>query len=393
MAEVSVQANRVFSKVFSESYLAKVFDERVCHVKVIGRDGTTVEAFRSKVLSEVSLIARKVRFGKYKFTRYREILVSKGAGKNPRVLSVPTVRDRVTLRALCDLLVQVYPECIPQKPHSYIKRIKADIKSVGEGAAFARIDVMNYYPSIDRDILFRIMRKKIRKNEIINLIDNAVSTRTSVIEDGGVPQGLSISNVLANLYLYHMDIDFQRKYRYYRYVDDILIICGSLEHAQYAFEDISFRLQHQRSLKCHPLTESGKSGVSLLTSGVEYLGYNITASKVPVRKSSVRKFLQSIASLIAQFKGSDNNARLLWRLNLRIAGCRIDGVNYGWMFFFLQTEDISQIKRIDFFIRKVLIHYGKTHIIPSVKRMTKAYYELRYRYNQRSIFLDLTNTQ
>ena len=48
----------------------------------------------------------------------------------------------------------------------------------------------------------------------------------------GVPQGLSLSNILANLYMYDLDMKMKALSKveangilgYYRYVDDILII-------------------------------------------------------------------------------------------------------------------------------------------------------------------------
>ena len=42
--------------------------------------------------------------GTYAFSKYKQKLISKGAGKAPREISIPTTRDRVALRALSDFL-------------------------------------------------------------------------------------------------------------------------------------------------------------------------------------------------------------------------------------------------------------------------------------------------
>ena len=77
--------------------------------------------------------------------------------------------------------------------------------------------------------------KIVRKKEILHLLKDAISQATLAKPSGGkksyqtkgVPQGLSISNILANIYMAPIDCKYSKKssYKYYRYVDDILILC------------------------------------------------------------------------------------------------------------------------------------------------------------------------
>ena len=70
-------------------------------------------------------IQTKCLQGNYRFSPYLENLKSKGKDKKPRVISIPTVRDRIVLLALKELLVKIFPECVPKKlPNTYINEIK-----------------------------------------------------------------------------------------------------------------------------------------------------------------------------------------------------------------------------------------------------------------------------
>lgn len=369
---------QIFAKKFKESNLQFLFEKKISKTRAVGRDGVRANQFAGHVAQEVELISKKVAKGTYKFTKYREKLISKGAFRPPRMLSIPTVRDRIALRALCDFLAEVYPDAVTRKPHEYIKSIKGDLKACGPNAAFLRVDVRDYYPSVDREILVGYIRKRIKKAEALSLIENALSTPTLRSDEGGIPQGLSISNVLANVYLQDLDAKLKKHLRYYRYVDDILVICKSSSHAKEIFEEIKWRLKQERRLECHELSDSGKSCIRSIDQGVDYLGFHLARSKISVRDTSLKKMVGSIISLFSKFRNVQNDTKLLWLLNLRVTGCRLEGKNYGWLFFFLQTEDLRQLARLDRLVRKQITDGGRSHLLGRQKTFIKAYHEIRY---------------
>jgi retron-type reverse transcriptase len=103
-------ANRKFRKSFSERNLLKIYKERIKESGAIGIDRVRPAKLEPIIKSEVKFISEKVQSGGYKFTAYKEKLISKGANSNPRQISIPTARDRITLRALCECLTEIYPE-------------------------------------------------------------------------------------------------------------------------------------------------------------------------------------------------------------------------------------------------------------------------------------------
>ncbi|WP_194913980.1 reverse transcriptase domain-containing protein [Azospirillum sp. INR13] len=369
---------KIFLQKFREDNLRALFKEKVSQTRAIGRDGTHVSQFADRQLDELSLIARKVSDGTYKFTRYREKLISKGPFKAPRLLSIPTVRDRLTLRALCEFLAEVYPEAITQKPHAYVKSIQENLAKNDVDAAFLRVDVRDYYPSINIELLIKLIKKRVRKVEAISLIESALRTPTIKFSVGGVPQGLSISNILANIYLLEIDDCLRKSYTYYRYVDDILIICKSTTHAQEAFNEVKWRLKHQRHLQCHELGDGSKSCIANVIDGVDYLGFRLKKNRISVRDSSLKKMINSIISMFSKYRGKRNDQKLIWLLNLRITGCRFQGEKYGWMYFFLQSDDTSQLSRLDRFVARFMEKKGKSELLGRQKTFIKTYHELRY---------------
>ncbi|WP_254844808.1 reverse transcriptase domain-containing protein, partial [Dickeya dadantii] len=78
--------------------------------------------------------------------------------------------------------------------------------------SFIKFDVANFYPSIDHVKLISRLRKNIRDERVLKLIESAIKSPTvskASKKDKpsalGVPQGLSISNILATIYLSNID--------------------------------------------------------------------------------------------------------------------------------------------------------------------------------------------
>lgn len=367
---------QLFRSAFSAKNLADLFDERLATAKAVGRDGIRADKFEAVLPSEIDLIRRKVLGGCYVFTKYRAKLVSKGARKNPRVLSIPTVRDRLTLRALCDFLSHVYEDDVTKKPHVYIKRLR-ELLPAYPGGIFLRVDVKDYYPSISRDKILKIIKRSIKKTQAISLIRAAIETQTIDEKDGGIPQGLSISNILAAVYLRDMDEELSKLYAYFRYVDDILVLCKDKTEADAAFADIQAQLS-KKDLFCHPISESGKTCVRNISDGIDYLGFNVSDKRISIRTSSYNNIFGVLLSMFTHNKYKEHHSSLIWRLNLKVTGCTFEGKNYGWLFFFMQTENISQLKYLDMFIARQLALRGLGALTGRVKRFVKAYHEIRF---------------
>lgn len=392
-----MSAANIFRKKFTKRNLLATYEEKIAGRQAVGRDRVTGKRFEEILRDEIEIISRKVLAGSYVFTSYKQLLISKGAGKLPRILSVPTQRDRLTLRCICDFLFDLFPDQKTKIPQKKIKEIDEAISS-GRYTHFVKIDVKNFYPSINHGLLLKILRKSIRKKEILYLITSAIESKTLSERQSqsdknldknslGVPQGLSISNILAEIYLSDFDREIVKfpDIKYFRYVDDILVLCDG-KYVKVAKKLIGGL--NSLDLHAHALDDVGsKSQAGLIGSGFDFLGYQFKGDKISPKDSSIESFEASLVKEFTTYRYAVNKAvsanakemidfRFLWHLNLKITGCIFEGRRYGWMFYFSQTNDTSKIRRVDAVIEKFVERFNVDKNL-RIKKLLKSYYECR----------------
>lgn len=385
-----MSAYKYFKYLYSIEHIKEHYEEKIKNNASTGLDKVSARKFDSQLDENIKIINKKVIYNSYKFTKYKQLLISKGEGKVPRSISIPTVRDKLTLSILNELLFKVYEEdAITKMPHSIIHEIKISISQNDNNYykydSFIKLDIKSYYKSIDHDLLKKKLKRKIRKKEIIDLIFLAITTpsislpiksRMSIQKKiQGVPEGLSISNALANIYLQDIDDKYTSKsnVKYFRYVDDILILCNSSE-VDGIYQGI------KSDLKDIKLELNEKEDIGSIIDGFEYLGYKLNRNMTTVRDSSILKIEQSIEKLFIDYmRSKDKNIKLLeWKLNLKITGFISNNNKYGWLFFFSQIDDKILLSKLDWLVNKFCKRYCLDGSL-SLKRFKRTKYDIDFR--------------
>lgn len=387
--------SKIFSSFFSEENLKRIFDERIKDAKFIGLDGVKASSLGADIDSAIETAIIKIHAGRYRFTRYREKLIIKNHRKPPRQIAIPTVRDALVLRALCDYLTEIYGDCRMTPPHDVIKRLATAASSASPDDCFLRMDVINFYPTIAHDVLLSQLRKRVPDDLALQLVHEAIAIPIgfdeSEIRTVGVPQGLSISNVLSMVYLRDFDFSCNLEYDYFRYVDDIVILAKKNKVAKIHAEIKNYLSDHLR-IETHPLDEGeGKTMISSVATGTEYLGYKVRATGLSIRDKSYKKMFRAIIGCLRRLRGTSTVEQVLWKLNLIITGCRFENRSVGWVFFFRQATDMAQFHRMDAFVKKQMGLYGLAHLTGRAKSFTKAYREIRYNREATNYFPDFDN--
>ncbi|WP_019617224.1 reverse transcriptase domain-containing protein [Psychromonas ossibalaenae] len=372
-----MQPYKAFNTRFRKKSLLKIYYENIHFTSSSGVDGVKA-CDEFDINSEIDIILRKIRNGSYKFSRYKEKLISKGAGKSPRVISIPTVRDRIVIKALHLTLQDVYPECSKTLiPQLMLEKIKLDVKKL-KYKSFVKIDIKEFYPSIEHDLLFNALSSRIKKASFKDLLFQSIQNTTGSIEcKKGIPQGLSISNILAEVYL--KDIDSKnssdKKNSYYRYVDDVLIFSKSKKTLPLVkriidrFDSIG--------LDCHPYDEiNSKTKYGLLSDEFDFLGYLISNRELTVKPESIHRIEMSIAKIISSVKYVEkpNFDITQNKLNIRITGCIFEGKRRGWLFYYSQLEDLQVLYKLDSTVKTLLKKAGLSEEIKQ-KKFSKTYGE------------------
>ncbi|NAZ80797.1 hypothetical protein GTR02_03050 [Kineococcus sp. R8] len=372
MAELErISASEAFRSATTQRNLREIYHHHVADSRARGRDGLAGEHLLSGLHPLCRQLSFSLRSGMQEFTQYRELLASKGAGKAPRVLSIPTARDRIALKALSQTLIRVFPEASGVIPQVRVREVSTAL-SEGMFDSFVRLDVKNFYPSIPLSEIQRALTTRIHTASLIDVLSRAVSTptvadrspRRELANLVGIPQGLSISNVLAEIVVNPIDSYFKSRtdLHYFRFVDDVLILCDRnlaselAEEARSRFATIG--------LETHPVNELGsKSTVGAVSDGFDYLGYLFGGGHTSVRKSSIYNVESTLARAFTRYKkdlAESNGAlqreqilnRCLWTVNVTVSGCIYKRSARGWMHYFRQMDDLVLVKRLDATLRR-----------------------------------------
>jgi RNA-directed DNA polymerase len=362
----------LFAALFSPAELHAVFEAKFASSTGKGTDRLNGFQFAARSVHELTIASAKCLSAQYRFAPFMETLKTKGRDKLPRVIGVPTIRDRVVLHQLNKFLSAVYPDRVPKNVAStYVRSIAADLQAkAGDDIWVCGTDIKTFYDSIQQDRLSRVLRKRIKFWPALRLIEHSLVTPTvpkntrrhrhdSYRPEKGVPQGLAISNILASIYMEDVDKPMRTMgVAYYRYVDDVLMF-GSQDAVQNALKTLGTRLKY-RGLALHDAA-SGKTQVAKLSAPFGYLGYTFKWPVITVRGATVERFLQSIAAKFSDY--THNKARrlekfkyltdarvaeiFLMELNERLTGAISEKKRYGWIAYFNQITDLSLLHRLD----------------------------------------------
>lgn len=373
-----MQAWESWKRIFNTQHIEEHYFEKIYYHPSVGLDKITPKKFKEELPNNIEIIIKKANNGTYNFTRYKQLLFSKGADKIPRSVSVPTIRDKLTISVLNELLNDMFGEiCHTQMPQIVIKDIMDNIPCYTH---FIKLDIKRFFSSIDQQLLLNTIKKKIHKKEAILLIQKAIQTSSVAYpiqkrncyssNINGIPEGLSISNSLANIFLSDIDNKYTSypNVAYWRYVDDILLFVNEPE-----FETMKEKIIFD--IKSKKLAINEKKDEGKIKDGFTYLGYYISDSLISVRESTILKMEQSLEYLFKCID-SKNIPYLQWKLNLKITGFIINNHKYGWIFFFSQITDLSLLYHLDNLVEKFIKRYKLQEQIKA-KRFVRSYHEIR----------------
>ena len=389
---------------FNAAHLLEYYDEKMKSKKGGGRDGLTPETFFKHYAKDFGIIAKRCLEGTYNFSPYNEKLVLKGRAKNPRVLSIPSMRDRLVLGVLNQYLQEVFPTAVNHEvPNQYIKELSDFLaEHASEKIYFLKTDIKSFYDSIDLNTLYAKLEKEIEPS-ILLLLMSAIDTTTVSTDSSkisvrrksrlmGVPQGLAISNILASISM--MDFDKSIKKRcginaiYKRYVDDILVLSTSPIDASFVDE-----FKCELIIQCASLRlSSDKTLLGVVgVNSFDYIGYVVKSPhSISIRKKNVQNYLNRMSRLITRYKNMKEKSYLRPRfisedkildeyyvslLNRKLVGFKVSKHLFGWLPYFQAMTDINLLYEIDAVIHR---KFMKGIAIESgVRHLPKVYWDIK----------------
>lgn len=392
------------NEYFNPVHFTKFYNEKLKRKKGGGLDGLTPATFWNHYEKKLDDIASRCLSGTYKFSPYKEQLILKGRDKFPRILSVPSMRDRMILGVLNQYLQKAFPEAVNnQVPNQYIKDIGDFMaQHSSEKVYFFKTDIKGFYDSIDLDTLYRKLEPSVDAS-VLQLIKTAINTVT-VSKGGarlssnqqlrltGIPQGLSISNILAGISMLDFDESIENhcdvNTLYKRYVDDILILSTTPIDARFVDEFKCELIIKGVSLRLSPdKTHYGIVG----DKSFEYIGYSFKSTLcISIRQKNTQTFLNRISRLISRYRSQKENPFTRPRfiiedqafddyyialINLKLSGFKTLNHLYGWLPYFQAMTDIQLLYQLDTVVHKKFLK--GLEIENKIKHLPKVYWDIK----------------
>lgn len=386
-----------WNNLFSEDNIKQVFVEKIYPKGGKGVDRISVSLFQRSIDEQAEVISRKCKAGTYKFSPYLEQLISKGKNKKPRVVSIPTIRDKIVLKILTSFLHSRFEDSVAKDlPNTVIRKIKHELTTHDKSLQYIRLDLASFYDSIPHDKLIKIVKDKVDYLPFIKLLSRAIvnptltanyslEQRKGTKNTKGVPQGLSISNILAEIYSSSLDQCIaELSLAYFRFVDDIFILSTDV-NVEKIWNSVN-RITSDLSLQINEEKSTPQNASWSISEGFEFLGYSFCNEKISVRNDSYNRFLHSIIGKVTKFRhiGEEDQIKgkekFIEDLNERITGAIDGNKKYGWAFFFSEINDIEALEKIDLVVKRNvdrLSTFSKDDK-SAVKRVTRAYYEVKH---------------
>lgn len=228
----------------------------------------------------------------YRVSEYNVELIN-DKGKERELFKLPYYPDRIIQWAIMLQIETIlsrnmcYHTCASIKGRG-IKRAyqlsKKYTKKEVECRYCLKFDVKKFYPSINKDILKALLRRKFKDRDLLWLLDLIID---SYPHERGLPIGSYLSQFLANYYLSDFDHWLKEvlKLKYVvRYMDDICIYSDNKPHLHEVLNQVRIYLEYKLDLRLKENYQIFPTRVR----GVDFVGYRFFGDFVLLRKSIIK---------------------------------------------------------------------------------------------------------
>jgi RNA-directed DNA polymerase len=286
-----------------------------------GIDGITFDVIEeSGVESFLNQIQDELVHHTYQPMPVRKKEIPKDGGNKVRVLSIPTIRDRVVQGALKLILEPIFEADFQSGSYGYRPKrttheaVDRVAQAIVQGLTrIIDLDLRAYFDSVQHSLLLEKVARRVQDRSVMKLLKMILkSTGTK-----GVPQGGVISPMLSNLYLTEVDRMLEKaiattrrgKYpnvQYARFADDLVVLIDSRSRHEWLLGAVEKRLREELAKLRVEINEEKSRKVDLSKGGsFGFLGFEyrrIRSRKGKWRAHYVPK-LKKRTALLRKLKG------------------------------------------------------------------------------------------
>jgi RNA-directed DNA polymerase len=309
----------------------------------------TINALRFEINAEENIIALERSLKNKSYRPSRSILF---AAKKPKLREIfaADFKDRIVHHLLISHLEETWERVfiydsyacrVNKGTHAATQRLQKFCRRMPSRSYFLQLDIKDFFTSINKEILFNLIEKKINDPDILWLTKTILfwdCTKSYVAKGSrsilssvpfnkslfgkdnarGLPIGNLTSQFFANIYMNELDqfVKHTLRARYYiRYVDDFVLLSQSREELLEWKEVIKNFLSTRLQLTLHPKRQK----LQPISNGIDFLGYIIRPRYILVRRRVVNNFkakirllkhspnlMDSVASYLGHFRHANS---------------------------------------------------------------------------------------
>ncbi len=287
--------NNLFPIIISPTNLFKAWDV----FKSDKGNKPDVIHFELELEENIFQLYRDLKNESYKHGAYKGFWI-----RDPKVRHIhkATVRDRVLHHAIFKVLNPVFEptfisnsfSCrIGKGTHKGVETLSTLLRKASRNntqTCYAlKCDIQKFFDSVDHQILFEILKNKIKDEKTLNLLEEIISSYTAqpvlqererererergfALRAKGIPIGNLTSQMFTNIYMNEFDQFVKHGLKiknYVRYTDDFIIISQNEDYLKQIIPALQNFLSEKLELGLHPK----KITIKKFHQGIDFLGY------------------------------------------------------------------------------------------------------------------------
>lgn len=252
-----------------------------------------VITFKKKLNANIEALHEELKACNYKNPEYQVFTIYEP--KERKIFVLP-YRDRIIHHAILQIIGDMFVKNLTKDSYSCIKlrgihcakrNVEKALKDKVRSRYCLKIDVTQFYPSVDREILKSLLLRKIKDQRLLKLLFEIIDSAE------GLPIGNYLSQYLGNFYLSPLDHYIKEELKAWfmaRYCDDIIIFSDNKSYLHEILHKMRVFLWDRLKLK----VKGNYQIFPIASRALDFVGYVMDHDKTLIRKSIKKNFIKMV---------------------------------------------------------------------------------------------------
>ena len=261
-------------------------------------------------------IWQELSTGEFRFSKFRTRDIFE-RGKKRHLCYTITFPDRVIQHAVMRVVAPIllgtsirdsYAAQKGKGTHLCSMQVRKAIYEDPDGCTYyLKEDVQKYFDSINRHVLFKLVKKKIKDRKILNILHEFIFGAPG---RRGLPIGMYSSQIFSSFMLTYFDHwvkEVLHVRHYYRYMDDMVFLSDSKQTLRRIHKAVAGKLKDE-----YDLNVKHNWRIAPISTGLDFVGYVHWPDHVTLRKRNKLAYKRVCHTIIRNLrKGKEVTLHLL----------------------------------------------------------------------------------